>query len=64
MKKLSNIFQVILAITAMIALVVMSYMNESIFMDRILPCCFILGVIILARFRNGVNRVVPDKKIQ
>lgn len=41
---------------SMLVLVITSYLNESIFMDRILLCCFILGVVVLARLRSGVHR--------
>ncbi|MHA7831538.1 MAG: hypothetical protein ACX93O_10590 [Flagellimonas sp.] len=46
----------------MIALIVMSYVNESIFMDRILLCCFIFGAAILASKRNGLQRIDSKQK--
>jgi hypothetical protein len=62
MQKLSNTLKVFLAISVMIALIVMSYLNDSIFMDRILLCCFIFSVMLLARMRSGVVREVPEQK--
>jgi len=64
MKKISNTIQTFLALATMMALIVVSYLNESIFMDRILPCCFILSVIMFARIRGGVNRIVTEEKAQ
>lgn len=57
MYKPSNSLLVFLVLLSMIALVITSYVNESIFMDRILLCCFILTVVVLARWRSGVQRV-------
>ena len=42
--------------------IVVSYWNESLFLDRILLCSFILGVALLANLRSGVRRVIPEEE--
>jgi len=62
MQKSFNNTGVFLIILSMISLIVMSYVNESIFMDRILLCCFIFGAAILASKRNGLRRIDSKQK--
>ena len=62
MQKSFNNIGVSLAILFMISLIVTSYINESIFMDRILLCSFIFSAAILASRRNGMQSVVPEQK--
>jgi hypothetical protein len=46
----------------MVIMIGMSYYNQSIFLDRILLCSFIIGVVLLAKVRSGVQRVIPEEK--
>jgi hypothetical protein len=51
-----------LGIVFTIALIVLSYVNGSIFLDQILMCCFILAVVLFARLRSGVKKVTVEKE--
>lgn len=62
MQKSKHIIPVLLGLLIMVLLIAMSYLNQSMFLDRILLCSFIVGVVLLAKVRSGVQRVVPEEK--
>lgn len=45
-----------------VSFIALSYWNESLFLDRILLCSFILGVALLANMRSGVRRIIPEEE--
>jgi hypothetical protein len=51
-----------LGIVFTIALIVLSYVNGSIFLDQILMCSFIIAVALFARLRSGVKKVSVEKE--
>jgi len=62
MQKSFNNVGIFLSITAVIVLIVISYTNGSIFLDRILLCCFIFGAAFLASTRNGLEGMDSKQK--
>lgn len=62
MQKSKHIIPVLLGLLIMVLMIAMSYLNQSMFLDRILLCGFIVGVVLLAKVRSGVQRVVPEEK--
>jgi hypothetical protein len=45
-----------------VSFIALSYWNESLFLDRILLCSFILSVALLANMRSGVRRIIPEEE--
>ena len=62
MQKSKHIIPVLLGLLIMVLMIAMSYLNQSMFLDRILLCSFIVGVVLLVKVRSGVQRVVPEEK--
>jgi hypothetical protein len=62
MQKSKHLVPVLLGLLIMVIMIGMSYYNQSIFLDRILLCSFIIGVVLLAKVRSGVQRVIPEEK--
>lgn len=57
-----NTVTIFFGIVLTIALIILSYLNGSIFLDQILMCCFIFAVVLFARLRSGVKKVVVEKE--
>ncbi len=42
--------------------IVISIVNKSVFLDRILLCGFILSVVFIGRIRDSVHQTIPNPK--
>ncbi|MEC7771572.1 MAG: hypothetical protein VX798_10330 [Bacteroidota bacterium] len=62
MQSLKKVTTTLLGVLLITSFIVLSYMEESLFLDRILLCSFILGAVLLANIRSGVRRVIPEEE--
>ncbi|MGN7514519.1 MAG: hypothetical protein ACTHOM_09095 [Allomuricauda sp.] len=62
MQSLKKVTTTLLGVLLIASFIVLSYMEESLFLDRILLCSFILGAVLLANIRSGVRRVIPEEE--
>ena len=62
MQSLKKVTTTLLGALLIASFIVLSYMEESLFLDRILLCSFILGAVLLANIRSGVRRVIPEEE--
>lgn len=52
----------LVGVLLIVSFIALSYWNESLFLDRILLCSFILAVALLANMRSGVRRIIPEEE--
>ena len=56
MKSLKSTFLPLLGLTVLLFFIAMSYLHNSLFLDKIIVCSFILGIIFLAKMRSEINK--------
>ena len=56
-----NILNSILSIAFVLALIILSLRNGSIFLEQILMCSFIITVVLLARLQSG-KKITQEKE--
>ncbi len=52
---------ILLGVLMVVSFIILSYMEGSLFLDRILLCSFILVTALLANLRSRVRRVIPEE---
>ncbi|MBO0329095.1 hypothetical protein [[Muricauda] lutisoli] len=62
MQSFKKVTTTLLGVLLIASFILLSYMEESLFLDRILLCSFILGAVLLANIRSGVRRVIPEEE--
>ena len=52
----------LLGLLLLLGFIALSYLEGSLFLDKILLCSFILAVVLLANLQSGVRRNITGKK--
>ncbi len=61
MKFSKSTFLPILGMTALALFILISYVYETVFLDQILICSFILSILFIAKMRDGAHQIIDNR---